>query len=66
MAAVMAVSPMHFPACGFGPVPLTNSTQARVIALIQTRERLIARRGLTGRALEALARAVGDSSQVGP
>ena len=66
VAAVMAVSPMHFPACGFGPVPLTTTMQTRVIALIQTRERLIARRGLTGRALEALARAVGDSSQVGP
>lgn len=66
LAAVIPVSPMRFPECGFGAVPITNADLTRVIPLIQTRERLIARRSLTDRALAALAQAVSDSSQVGP
>ncbi|HXU50682.1 MAG TPA: hypothetical protein VN789_01465, partial [Casimicrobiaceae bacterium] len=64
VAAVVAVP--RLPGCGYRTLPGADAAPSRVIPLIQTRERLIARRGLTGRALAALAQAIGDSAQAGP
>jgi len=64
VAAVVAVP--RFPECGVSTLPGADATSPRVVPLIQTRERLIARHGLTGRALAALAQAIGDSAQAGP
>lgn len=64
VAAVMAVP--HAATCGFGPEPGMDAAPMRVVPLIETRERLIARRGVTGRALLGLAQAIGDSSRIGP
>jgi len=64
VAAVVAVP--RFSGCGVLTLPGADAASPRVVPLIETRERLIARRGLTGRALAALARAIGDSAQAGP
>ena len=64
VAAVVAVP--RFGGCGDRTLPGADAASPRVVPLIETRERLIARRGLTGRALAALARAIGDSAQAGP
>ena len=65
--AVAAVVAVPLPSgCGVRTLPGADAASPRVIPLIQTRERLIARRGLTGRALAALAQAIGDSAQAGP
>jgi len=64
VAAVVAVP--RLPGCGFRTLSGADAAPSRVIPLIQTRERLIARRGLTARALAALAQAIGDSAQAGP
>lgn len=58
-AAIVAIPAAHPDSCGAGG-------RSDAIALIQTRERLIARRSLTGRVIAALVQAVGDSAQAGP
>ena len=64
LAAVVAVP--RVPDCSAGAVPGMNPGLTRLIPLIETRERLIAKRRLTGGALAALARAIGDSAQAAP
>ncbi len=64
-AAVVAVASRPMQACRAASVPAPRVPMDSV-ALVQTRERLIARRGLTGRPLEALLRAATDSSAGGP
>jgi hypothetical protein len=64
-AAVVAVSSRPVLACPAGHAPAPR-VPLDSIALVQTRERLIVRRGLTGRSLDALLRAAGDSSGGGP
>lgn len=63
VAAVVAVP---LPGCGFLDVPGMDPATTHVIPLIQTRERLIARRSLTAQTLATLAQAIGDSTQAGP
>lgn len=65
LAAVVAVPPTAR-GCVIDDASGTPAAATIAIALIQTRERLIARRSLTGRALAALTQAIGDSSQAGP
>ena len=65
LAAVLAV-PATENGCSVDPGSGTTGAVTIGIALIQTRERLIVRRGLTGPALAGLARALGDSTQAGP
>ena len=65
LAAVLAI-PATERGCRIDQEPEANGAVTIGIALIQTRERLIVRRGLTGPAVAGLARALGDSSQAGP
>ena len=64
VAAVVAVP--RSPDCGARAVPGMDPAQTRLIPLIETRERLIAKRSLTDGALATLARAIGDSAQAEP
>lgn len=65
LAAVLAV-PAAERGCGVDDGSAGTGAVTIGIALIQTRERLIVRRSLTGPALAGLVRAVGDSSPAGP
>lgn len=65
-SAVAAVVAVPLPGCGVQDVPGMDPARTRIIPLIQTRERLIARRSLTGPVLAALAQAISDSAQAGP
>ena len=61
-AAVVALPPAG--ACAVAVSP--GRPRVGIVPLVQTRERLIARRSLTDAALATLRRAMGDSSAVGP
>lgn len=60
-AAVIAVSARPVQACHAATAPV-SPVPTDSVALVQTRERLIARRSLTGRPLEALIRTASDST----
>lgn len=64
-AAVIAVASRPVEACRAGSAPGLRVPMDSV-ALVQTRERLIARRSLTGRPLDAILRAATDSTVGGP
>lgn len=64
-AAVIAVPTRPKPACPAAPAPGLQ-VPMDTIALVQTRERLIARRALTGRPLDALRAAAADSATGNP
>ncbi|HEY7893652.1 MAG TPA: hypothetical protein VIC24_02000 [Gemmatimonadaceae bacterium] len=64
-AAVVAVASRPLPACRAGAEPGAG-VPTDSVALVQTRERLIARRSLTGHPLDALLRAATDSTVGGP
>lgn len=64
--AVAAVVAVPLPGCGASDVPGMDPALTHVVPLIETRERLIARRTLTARMLATLAQAIGDSARAKP